>query len=191
MERHSHEEIYHSTPETQNEANYVHQEGPFSLPELLADAEPLRDLDLDHFMDHAHLEEVEDERVREFTGEEDGHHHASFAESDDDKPHAVFHDYADDGSIIPSRMNEPLTQKILASIPVPQAKDGVSREESARMIRAEIARAQAVKFGKEAREASRRGEWKNDEFDTPKDAADRLRKSIPYKFKIRKSWYSL
>lgn len=135
-------------------------------------------------MDHAHLEEIEEERVREFTGEADakGHHHSASMTSEDDLPHAVFHDYAEDGSII---SNDDRGQQFPAAVPV-------SREEWARRERAGIAKAQAAKFGKDAREASRRGEWVNEELGSvPKDAADRLRTNIPYKFKIRKSWYSL
>ncbi|SCZ93043.1 BZ3500_MvSof-1268-A1-R1_Chr6-2g08424 [Microbotryum saponariae] len=73
------------------------------------------------------------------------------------------------------------------------AKD-VSPEEKKRRERAEFARAQAQKFGRDAKEAGRRGEWgtagdEGGQFGRPKDGADRLRKNVPYKFKMKKSFW--
>ncbi|GAA6002161.1 hypothetical protein JCM10207_003103 [Rhodosporidiobolus poonsookiae] len=65
-------------------------------------------------------------------------------------------------------------------------------EEKARQERASAARAQAEKFAKNRREASARGEWGSQDdmvFAKPKDEADRLRRNIPYKYKMRKSWF--
>jgi len=62
-------------------------------------------------------------------------------------------------------------------------------EDQAREDRRAFAEAQAKKFGKNAREASSRGEWGENSFARPRDAADRLRKAVPYKYKVRKSWF--
>lgn len=143
-------------------------------PRKLSDRSP--DVDLDHFMDHAHIDEVEEERVREFTGEDSiPHHHAADAAS---PAVPVARDYLAESIAA--------QQKILAAPAVPVR---ASREESARIERATLARAQAAKFGKEAREARLRGEWIDEDFGVPRDAADRLRKAVPYKFKVRKNWW--
>ncbi|TNY24458.1 hypothetical protein DMC30DRAFT_413073 [Rhodotorula diobovata] len=69
-----------------------------------------------------------------------------------------------------------------------------TEQERARRERAEAARAQAAKFAREAREASARGAWAGEDqgaanFGRPKDAADRLRRNVPYKYKVRNSWF--
>ncbi len=60
-------------------------------------------------------------------------------------------------------------------------------QERARRERAQFARQQAAKFSQDAREARQRGEWGTGQADfaRPKDAADRLRRNIPYKYKVR------
>lgn len=61
-----------------------------------------------------------------------------------------------------------------------------SPQERIRRERAQFARQQAAKFSQDAREARKRGEWGtgNADFGRPKDAADRLRRNIPYKYKV-------
>ena len=68
----------------------------------------------------------------------------------------------------------------------PKVVQAATAEEIARQERATYARAQAAKFSKDSREASQRGEWgvDGDAFKRPKDAADRLRKAIPYKYRV-------
>lgn len=62
-----------------------------------------------------------------------------------------------------------------------------TQQERVRRERAQFARQQAAKFSRDAREARNRGEWGtgNADFARPKDAADRLRSNVPYKFKVR------
>ncbi|GAA6031666.1 hypothetical protein JCM8097_001923 [Rhodosporidiobolus ruineniae] len=65
-------------------------------------------------------------------------------------------------------------------------------EEKARQDRAAAARAQAEKFKKNAQEAARRGGWGEQDdmlFARPKDEADKMRKNVPFKFRMRKSWF--
>ena len=70
-----------------------------------------------------------------------------------------------------------------------------TEQERTRRERAEAARAQAAKFARDVREASARGQYAGAEaggakgeqvnFGRPKDAADRLRRNVPYKYKVR------
>lgn len=123
-------------------------------------------------MAHAHIEEEEDAKVREFTGEAapEGHDHSAGAAP---------------VSNIPAGGSPAFQQVFKPPTPV------LSREESARADRAAYARAQAAKYSRAAREAIKRGEWSGERFETPRDSTDRLRKAIPYKFKLKRSWWSL
>ncbi|EGG11472.1 uncharacterized protein MELLADRAFT_115270 [Melampsora larici-populina 98AG31] len=70
-----------------------------------------------------------------------------------------------------------------------QAKHAQEEEERAKRV--EAARQQALKYGDLRGEAERRGDWGKDGLGLrrPKDKADRLRKNVPYKYKIRKSFW--
>jgi hypothetical protein len=136
-------------------------------------------------MAHEQIEAEEEERVREFQG----------LPSEDEVP---------TGSISPS---SPVggdsasgeQQKVLGDVKEavspfssPRVPPGVANvaaavaDEAARLERAVFAKAQAAKFGKDVKEAGRRGEWGTDSFARPKDAADRLRKNVPSKYKVRR-----
>ncbi|GAA6051985.1 hypothetical protein JCM3770_002997 [Rhodotorula araucariae] len=224
----SHEERYHNTPETQREEDYVHPE------------------DIEHFMSHEAIEEEEDERIRQFTGEDpdiDPSTHATVEElqqhifnelngipdepTTDSEREFVKKAVADENAHNPhAEMVKPRPKKdmpppifnpdaVLASSvkgQVQQRQEAARRlaadrgagkaaaaaaeQERARRERAEAARAQAAKFARDLKEAGARGAWAADEngkeqinFGRPKDAADRLRKNIPYKYKVRSSWF--
>ncbi|BGP38669.1 hypothetical protein JCM10450v2_002619 [Rhodotorula kratochvilovae] len=220
-----HEERYHNTPETQREEDYVHPE------------------DIEHFLSHEAIEEEEDERIRQFTGEDPDIDPLTNATPEQLQQH-IFNELNgipdeattesekefvkkavadEDAHNSHAEMVKPLPKKdmpppvfnpdaVLASSVKGQAQqrqaaarrfadDGSvakapTEQERARRERAEAARAQAAKFARDMKEASARGAWAADEqgkeqinFGRPKDAADRLRRNIPYKYKVRSSWF--
>ncbi|GAA5836201.1 hypothetical protein JCM9279_002225 [Rhodotorula babjevae] len=239
-----HEERYHNTPETQREEDYVHPE------------------DIEHFMSHEAIEDEEDERIRQFTGEDPDIDPAAHvtpeqleqhifnelngladepttdsekdfvkkAVEDEDKhnPHAemvkprepfeapppVYNPGAAAGSDASSvsgldsdeAQRRQQRQKAVRAEAVRRAQDdgrtpskAPTEQERTRRERAEAARAQAAKFARDVREASARGQYAGAEaggakgeqvnFGRPKDAADRLRRNVPYKYKVRNSWF--
>ncbi|GAA5973752.1 hypothetical protein JCM21900_006545 [Sporobolomyces salmonicolor] len=182
-----HEEKYHNTPETQREEDYIHPE------------------DIEHFMSHEQIEAEEEERVAVFTGEEPDIP-ADAAVTPEDVQQHIFNELnglpdepteaerASDAELDASRPVPPSAGEEKRTRPVFMANSGkpssqasarASAEEEARRERAEFAKLQAAKFGKDVREATKRGEWGAGQaaFERPRDAADRLRKNIPYKYK--------
>lgn len=130
--------------------------------------------DIEHFMDHAHIEEVEEERVREFQG-------LPPEDEPQDDPHMSRR--AKDEAIA-ARLA--IQAQAAAQIALP------SSDELARQARAEYAKAQAIKFSRASAEAKARGAWGSEEggFARPRDSADRLRANIPRKFKLKSSsWW--
>lgn len=123
-------------------------------------------------MDHAHIEEVEEERVREFQG-------LPIEDEPQDDPHM-------------SRRAK--DEALAARLAIQAAKiEFASADELARQARAEYAKAQAIKFGRASAEAKARGAWGSEEggfMGRPRDQADRLRANIPRKFKLKSSsWW--
>lgn len=194
--------------------------------------------DIEHFLSHEEIEEEEDERVRQFTGEEpdftpeqaaaatpeEVQQHIfnelngiadeattaeekafvdkATAEEDAGKPHAEVVKPLGHKEMPPPTFNpagkqgqEGGAQKTFRN--PPPVDDGSPEtaptpQERARRERAQFARQQAAKFSKDVREAMKRGEWgsgqsgeKKGSFARPKDAADRLRRNVPYKYKVR------
>ncbi|OAV97622.1 hypothetical protein PTTG_09930 [Puccinia triticina 1-1 BBBD Race 1] len=121
-----HEEMFHSSPESQREEAYVHPE------------------DIAHFSHHEELEVKEDELARVAQG-------------------------------LPADVNT------LAYRRQRQRHADLDLERERRL---DAVRAQAAKYSSFHDEAQRRGSWAG--FKKPVDQADRLRKNIPYKYKLRK-----
>ncbi|GAA5903523.1 nucleobindin SSP120 [Sporobolomyces salmoneus] len=181
-----HEEQFHNTPETQREEDYIHPE------------------DIEHFMSHEQIEAEEEEKVAVFTGEEPDIPSDERVTAEEVQQH-IFNELnglSDEPTEVEKESQRELDEhvgaagggggggasKVEKSWTSVHAKDDeatISAEEQARRDRAEFARQQAAKFGKDVKEASRRGEWGTGEsaFERPRDAADRLRKNIPYKYK--------
>ncbi|KAL8286537.1 hypothetical protein RQP46_004554 [Phenoliferia psychrophenolica] len=131
-------------------------------------------------MAHEKIEADEEEKVREFQGlPADGSTPTPPEVSTPDSPDS------------PQKVLQAQTPPSTSSPQVVAEQQRQTAEEVARQERATYARAQAAKFGKDAREASQRGEWgaDGDAFKRPKDAADRLRKAIPYKYRTKKSFW--
>ncbi|GAA5976246.1 hypothetical protein JCM10908_005429 [Rhodotorula pacifica] len=205
-----HEEQYHNTPETQTEDSYVHPEDieHFMSHEAIEHEEEAREREFtgedpdiapadlgsvtpEQLQQHIFNElngiadEVETREeakfVKEAVKDEDAHNpHAQVVSpppsSKQDMPKPVFNPSGGGGARKPDD-GSPETA------PTPQ--------ERARRERAQFARQQAAKFSQDAREARKRGEWGTGQVDfgRPKDSADRLRRNIPYKYKVRTSWF--
>lgn len=121
-------------------------------------------------MNHAKIEEEEDEKVREFTGE--------------DLPPLDANQIVLDALAGRRKLEE-----AKAASPSATVTQTPTNEEIARQARKLQAFKQAEKFGKSSREASKRGDWGDEGFARPRDMADRLRKDVPFKFKVKKSWF--
>ena len=131
-------------------------------------------------MDHAHIEEEEEERVREFQGLPVEH------EEPHDDPHMSRRAKEQANAARMAFQQDARAAQALAASAL------LSADELARQARADYAKAQAIKFGRASAEAKARGAWGSEEggFARPKDAADRLRANIPRKFKLKSSsWW--
>lgn len=72
-----------------------------------------------------------------------------------------------------------------------QAPPQLSKEEEARQARAKAAKEQAARLKEASKEAAARGAWgdSGEGFKKPRDKADRLRDRIPYKYRVRSSFW--
>jgi len=164
-------------------------------------------------MSHEQIEAEEDEKVALFTGEEPDIPTDEKVTAEEVQQH-IFNELnglSDEPSEIEKESQRELEEHVghgeggggggsakvgskakgWTSVYPAEPSSSVSAEEQARLDRAEFAREQAAKFGKNVKEAGRRGEWGNGEsaFERPRDMADRLRKNIPYKYKLKQSWF--
>ncbi|SCV67869.1 BQ2448_5480 [Microbotryum intermedium] len=217
-----HEEMYHNTPETQGEDSYIHPEDieHFMAHDQIEQEENERVLEFQglrseskgpqsiHSPDHQEVKmdilmdnsekEIEKEHQR-LLAKQGGTAAAGTG--------AQIPIVAPRRKKIPASEGEASTRAAAGTgdeVPVggsgakadvdPSAASAPSPEEKKRRERADFARAQAQKFGRDAKEAGRRGEWgtageEGSQFAGPKDGADRLRKNVPYKFKMKKSFW--
>ncbi|KAK4058424.1 hypothetical protein OIO90_000582 [Microbotryomycetes sp. JL221] len=191
-----HEEQYHNTPETQNEEDYIHPE------------------DIEHFMRHEALEMEEEARIREFIGEEEADLEGIgldepdipleddlIAQQEELQQQAAAGGVTGEGKAArprfdaiameeQARLRAEQQQKVLARQERSKVREQKIRDEEIKMEeRKEFAYRQAAKFSERSREANKRGEWGSDSFARPKDVTDKLRRNIPYKYKMKKSWW--
>jgi len=187
-----HEEVYHSTPETQTDESYNHPE------------------DLEHFAMHEKIEAEEEARERRFQGlaadeplnphEHDHDHPAPAASSE------VVRDPTDQTPQGHGQPQIPGAQSLapeatpaehphddqkafgvpdstLAEAPA-HPKVTVNRETPPEMQPPE------VRYGKAAAEGRSKSEWGQGEdgYKRPKTPADKMRKNLPYKYKFRRNW---
>ncbi|GAA5967392.1 hypothetical protein JCM11641_000532 [Rhodosporidiobolus odoratus] len=204
-----HEEMYHNTPETQTEESYTHPEDieHFMAHETIEDEEEER---IRHFTgEESDLPEAGTPEGSNLTPEQVAQH--VFNELNDlpdeitnpDEERFIKQvEAAEDRNAAKPQVIEPKKKDPApprynpAGAPPSQSalsgKEKLAAEEKARQERAAAARAQAEKFSKNAQEAQKRGGWgqKDDMlFARPKDLADKLRSNIPYKFRMKKSWF--
>lgn len=149
----SHEEKFHNTPETQGENAYVHPEGARSL---FYCAWLVRALTLLIALDIEHFMAHED------------------IERTEAERVLEFQGLASDGQPVDPNVNQAAFQA--------KSSDSAS-DIAAREAREAYALAQALKFGNDVREASKRGGYGETGFFRPKDTADRLRRGVPFKYR--------
>ncbi|GAA5855468.1 hypothetical protein JCM8547_007844 [Rhodosporidiobolus lusitaniae] len=200
-----HEEQFHNTPETQTEEAYNHPEDieHFMAHEQIEDEEEERER---HFTgEESDLPEAGTAEGSKLTPEQVAQH--VFNELNGIPDEAITVDEKQFVAAVEKEEDRNAAKPVMIQdkqIPVSpprfnpsgavqQAKqEQYAAEEKARQERAAAARAQADKFAKNRAEASKRGAWGEDEsmiFAKPKDAADRMRSNIPYKFRLKKSWW--
>lgn len=178
---------------------------------LEADPLPRTLTDIEHFMAHEAIEAQEEERIAEFTGQAavideetpimpeggvpesqilfDGVDHTPGAvDAQSPELQGTDHVGGKDEPASPPAGQAQAARHIVEIVEDSRPAAKVA-EEKAREERRAFAEAQAKKFGRSVREAGKRGQWGEESFARPKDAADRLRKSVPYKFKMKKSWW--
>ncbi|KDQ63066.1 hypothetical protein JAAARDRAFT_29063 [Jaapia argillacea MUCL 33604] len=177
-----HEEMYHSTPETQTDESYNHPE------------------DIEHFAQHEQIERVEAEKEAKFQGITVDE---ALAQHDPEvNPPAKVEQPADGGQhpIAPPGHGQPQ---------IPGAREGVQHphddqlEDTGRPSEPQTARNPKVtrvvppekldpevRYRDADREPSSQEEWGAGEggYKTPKSPAERMRKNLPYKYKFRRSW---
>ncbi|KWU44074.1 hypothetical protein RHOSPDRAFT_18556 [Rhodotorula sp. JG-1b] len=143
----------------------AHEEQYHNTPETQTEESYVHPEDIEHFMSHETIEHEEEAREREFTGED-----PDIAPEDlgSTREEAQFVREA----VKDEDQHNPHAEMVS---PPPSAKKEMPRP--------------AAKFSQDAREARQRGEWGTGQADfaRPKDAADRLRRNIPYKYKVRNS----
>ncbi|KAF8522820.1 precursor to secretory protein Ssp120 [Gautieria morchelliformis] len=172
-----HEEIYHSTPETQTDESYNHPE------------------DIEHFAMHEQIEAEEEARERRFQG---------LPADTPSNPSAHDHDHPapPDAADAPSEPQIPGAESLApdASMAAHPHDDqhafGVPEpplsEPPKLPIRETPPEKQPpeVKYGKAAAEGRSKSEWGQGEdgYKRPKTPADKMRKNLPYKYKFRRNW---
>ncbi|CAD6564054.1 MAG: hypothetical protein CYPHOPRED_001928 [Cyphobasidiales sp. Tagirdzhanova-0007] len=168
-----HEELYHNTPETQTEESYSHPE------------------DIAHFEHHEDIEREEEDKARKAQGLPATDPNLPLddqtAQPDHDEVEARLKAKDDAAAAAADQGQEP-DQKVFAS---PPKLDDPSPEEEARRARAQSARDQAKRLKDQSKEAQARGAWgdNGEGFKKPKDKVDRLRDRIPYKYRVRSSFF--
>ncbi|KAJ9121119.1 hypothetical protein QFC24_004792 [Naganishia onofrii] len=155
-----HEELYHSTPETQTDESYNHPEG------------------------HAHIEAEEDDRERKFKGLQEGE------ELDTDRAIEDPLDEHAHGSQDPVVANDSENGDQQVFMPtaagiLPRRPDGSSQSRPARIDRSKPDLSGKADLNNWAKEAKGRPGYGENDFHRPRNAEDRLRKGVPYKYKFR------
>ncbi|EJD54552.1 hypothetical protein AURDEDRAFT_110142 [Auricularia subglabra TFB-10046 SS5] len=175
-----HEELYHSSPDTQTDEAYNHPE------------------DDEHFANHEHIEAEEERRERVFQGlppeggEGHGHEHdatpappAQETPSSASSAPAATPDASDPGT--PPPPVDPLAH--------PHDDQNVFKEPEKpkpKIVRSDPPEKQnpTVRFKDAKNSAETKPEWGkgDDGYKRPKTPADKLRRNVPYKYKFKRNW---
>lgn len=153
--------MYHNTPETQTEESYNHPE------------------DIAHFEHHEDIEREEEDKARKAQG---------LPATNPNIP-------LDDQTAQPD--HDEIEAKLLAKEAGQQVLGGGGntndKEEAARQARSQANKEATEKYmlSKQKQEAKARGAWgdNGEGFKKPKDKVDRLRDRIPYKYRVRSSFF--
>ncbi|KAJ7070658.1 precursor to secretory protein Ssp120 [Mycena amicta] len=170
-----HEEEFHSTPETQTDESYNHPE------------------DLEHFAHHESIERHEAEKEAQFQGISVEEALASH-EPPKDEPGAAEGERVatpDDGVQHPAAVPHPHDEQIVPQPPVVEppadAEPGSGKPKLTRVTPPEK---QDPKERYRNAKAEAKADWGTgaDGYKTPKNAGDKMRKNLPYKYKFRRNW---
>ncbi|EPQ60110.1 precursor to secretory protein Ssp120 [Gloeophyllum trabeum ATCC 11539] len=178
-----HEELYHSTPETQTDESYNHPE------------------DIEHFAQHEQIERAEAEREAKFQGisvEE------AIAQHDPDNPDNQIPEVPAPGTPVPPPAPD------AAQVPIVEhphddqlpKDDGLPKEPDTTVIGKPRAtrvtppekQAPEIRYKDAKLQGESQAEWGAgaEGYKSPKSPADRMRKNLPYKnrmqYKFRRSW---
>jgi hypothetical protein len=169
-----HEEEFHSTPETQTDESYTHPE------------------DLEHFAHHEEIERKEAVKEAAYQGitvEEAlaAHEHAEAA-AQGETPVEPPVDAAQQPAAVPHPHDE---QIVVEPLVEPSAHDtpGSGKPKVTRVPPPEK-QDPSVKFNHAKSEAEKKGEWGSgsDGYKPPIRPGDKMRKNLPYKYKLRRNW---
>lgn len=164
-----HEEMYHNTPETQGEDSYTHPE------------------DLEHFEHHEAIEREEEDRARKAQGLPPTDPNIPLDDQTAQPDHDEIEARLREKEAASGDTNGSGAQQVFQAAAASQP----SAEEDARQARAKASKEQASRLKEASKEAAARGAWgENGEgFKKPKDKVDRLRDRIPYKYRVRSSFW--
>ncbi|KDQ15545.1 hypothetical protein BOTBODRAFT_31440 [Botryobasidium botryosum FD-172 SS1] len=153
-----HEELYHSTPETQTDESYNHPE------------------DIEHFAQHEAIEREEENKEREFQGL------PPLSEDDESSAHHS-HDEPESGSESNAEGAPEVTDT-----PPAQAQAGARPQRFFGSMRASEDPQTKYEGAKEEATTKPEWGQGNEGFQRPKTPAEKLRRNVPYKYKFRRSW---
>lgn len=182
-----HEEMYHNTPETQTEESYIHPE------------------DIAHFEHHEDIERHEEDLARKAQGLPPTDPNRPLDEQteqpDHDEKEAALFEKQRNAALAQNGMEQQVfaaqvqagAEAAAAGGPSSSNSDDsdMSEEERARRQRARQVQEQSRKLKEQSKKAQERGAWgdKGEGFKKPKDKIDRLREKIPYKYRVRSSFF--
>lgn len=166
--------MYHNTPETQTEEAYTHPE------------------DIAHFERHEEIERAEEDKVRKAQGLPPTDPNRPLDEQteqpDHDEKEAALFERERARALAGNGLEQQVFQ---ASSSDGSDSSKLSDEEKARIERSREANEQSRKLKEQSKKAAERGAWgeKGEGFRKPKDKIDRLREKIPYKYRVRSSFF--
>jgi len=165
-----HEEMYHSTPETQTDESYTHPE------------------DIEHFGQHEKIEREEAEREAKFQGitveEALAQHDPENPENRSPAPPPPADAAQEPLAQNPHDDQLPKDEGLLQEMP---SSAVIGKPKATRVTPPEK---QAPEIRYKDVDKERQEEWGAGEggYKTPKSPSERMRKNLPYKYKFRRSW---
>ncbi|TFK56467.1 hypothetical protein OE88DRAFT_1729960 [Heliocybe sulcata] len=166
-----HEEMYHSTPETQTDESYTHPE------------------DIEHFAQHEHIEREEAQREAEFQGisvdEALASHDPENPENHQPAPPPPVDDAAAQEPLVQNLHDDQLAQD---GLPVDAPSSVVKGMPKATRVSPPEKQAPEIRYKDAGKE--RQEEWGAGDagYKMPKSPSERMRKNLPYKYKFKKNW---
>jgi len=174
-----HEEEFHSTPETQTDESYTHPE------------------DLEHFAHHEEIERKEAVKEAKYQGitveeaiasHEHPQEHAE-APAEGETPVEPPVDAAQHPAAVPHPHDEQILAEPLVEPPAHVMTPGAAKPKVTRVQPPEK-QDPSIKYKGAKHEAEKKGEWGSgsDGYKPPTKPGDKMRKNLPYKYKLRRNW---